>query len=137
VPLDARKVGHIAANRAKINAGRDETVVLVTASGGVVGYQAVAGCLWYDVGAVPAGITNRVGEVTRFGWDAVVVVPGSVAMPSDLRVVARTATANAAGVAAARRYVALDVRRAGLGTTGSGGGAAYGNRWLLKLRLMR
>src|SRR5919109_973874 len=65
MPLDSRKVAHILSNRAKIEAGRSETVVLVGASGGTVWYQAVAGVLWYDAGAVPAGIANRIAEVTR------------------------------------------------------------------------
>src|SRR3712207_8480856 len=39
MPLDARKVAHIGANRAKIVAGRSETVTFVTASGGLGGYQ--------------------------------------------------------------------------------------------------
>jgi hypothetical protein len=137
MPLDSRKVAHIAANRSKIAAGRSETVTFVTASGGLVGYQAVDGCLWYDAGAVPAGVADRVGTITRAPWDALLVVPGTTAIPDDLRCVARTATATSVGVAAAQRYSVLDKRRAGLGTTGSGGGGAYGDRWVLKLRLLR
>ena len=136
MPLDSRKVAHIAANRAKIAAGRSETVTFVTAGGGLVGYQAVDGCQWYDAGAVPAGVSSRVGEITRAPWDALLILPSAVAVPDDLRCVARTATATSVGVAAAQRYVVLDRRRAGLGTTGSGGGTAYGDRWVLKLRLL-
>ena len=137
MPLDNRKVDHIAANRAKITAGRSETVTFVTAGGGLVGYQAVSGGQWYDAGAVPAGVSSRTGEITRTPWDALLVLSGATAIPDDLRCVARTATATSAGVAAAQRYLVLDKRRQGLGTTGSGGSAAFGNRWLLKLRLMR
>jgi hypothetical protein len=130
-------VAHILSNRAKIEAGRSETVVLVGASGGTVWYQAVAGVLWYDAGAVPAGIANRIAEVTRQPWDAIAVFPHATAFPGDLRLVARTATATQAGVAAAQTYTVLDRRREGLGTRGSGGGANYGDRWLVKLRLRR
>ncbi len=137
MPLDARKVAHIAANRARVTAGRSESITLVSAGGGTAGYLALPGCVWYDAGAVPAGVANRVGEVTRAPWDAIVEVPGATVFPADLRYVARTAIATSAGVAAAPRYVVLDRRRQGLGTTGSGGGASYGNRWVLKLRLIR
>src|SRR6266508_2917759 len=108
MPLDSRKVAHITANRTKIAAGRSETVTFVTAGGGLVGYSAVAGCLWYDAGAVPAGVASRVGEVTRAPWDAILALPGAVSVPADLRYVARTATATAAGAAAASRYTVLD-----------------------------
>ena len=120
MPLDSRKVAHIVANRAKIEAGRSETVVLVGASGGTVWYQAVAGVLWYDAGAVPAGIANRIGELTRQPWDAIAVVPHSTSFPGDLRLVARTSTATQAGVAAAQTYLVLDRKREGLGTRGAG-----------------
>src|SRR5689334_10632463 len=130
VPLDARKVGHLAANRRRMAAGRSETVVLVGASGGTVGYAAVPGVVWHDEGLVPAGVETRAGEVTRRPWDAVAEFPDGTVFPSDLRLMARTATATAAGVAAAERYAVLDRVRAGLGTTGSGGGPAAGNRWM-------
>jgi hypothetical protein len=86
-------------------------------------------------------VANRIGEVTRSPWDAVVVLPDATAIPGDLVAVARTATASAAGVAAATAagllYVVLEQRRLGLGTRGSGGGSNYGNRWVLKLRQRR
>ena len=137
MPLDARKVGHISANRAKITAGRSETVVLVSTAGGVATYAALSGCVWFEAGAVPAGITTRAGEITRVAYDALLEAPSGTVWPSGLRLVARTATANAAGVAAAERFTVLDKRRVGLGTTGSGGGTAFGNRWLVRLRRMR
>ncbi|MBI3971723.1 MAG: hypothetical protein HY332_10585 [Chloroflexi bacterium] len=137
MPLDSRKVAHVAANRAKIRAGRSETVTLVSAGGGTVGYQTVAGVVWRDAGQVPAGIASRVGDVTRAPWDAMAELPGETVFPDGLKLVARTATATAAGVAAAARYVVLDKVRAGLGTTGSGGGGNAGNRWMVKLRLLR
>ena len=137
MPLDARKVAHIAANRSRIASGRSETVVLVTASAGLVGYRALAGCLWHDAGAVPAGVTDRAGEVTRAAWDALLVLPDAATVPDDLRCIARTATASAGGVAAASCYLVLDRHRAGIGTSASGGGLAAGDRWLLKLRLIR
>jgi hypothetical protein len=137
MPLDARKTAHIAENRARIRRGRDETVVFVSVSGGVVGYQTVPGCVWVETGNVPAGVSNRIGEVTRAPYDALVEVPSETVFPTGLRLVARTSTATAAGVAGADRYVVLDKRRAGLGTTGSGGGANAGNRWILRLRKSR
>jgi hypothetical protein len=137
VPLDARKVAHAAANRAKITAGRSETVVLVSVAGGVVSYAAVAGVVWNEVGAVPAGVSNRVGEITRSGHDVLAEFPSGTAWPNGLRLVARTGTASGAGVAAAERFTVLDSRRAGLGVTGSGGGATAGNRWMVRLRRLR
>jgi hypothetical protein len=137
VPLDSRKVAHIAANRARIRAGRSETVVFVGASGASAGYVAVDGVVWHDEGLVPAGVETRAGQVTRRPWDAIAEFPGTTVFPSDLRLIARTATPTAAGVAAAERYTVLDRVRAGLGTTGSGGGNAAGNRWVVKLRRLR
>ncbi len=137
MPLDSRKVAHILANRAKVTAGRSETVTLVAASGGTVAYQAVSGVVWHDVGLVPAGITNRQGEITREPWDAICSFPSTATFPGDLRLVARTANATAAGVAAAKRYQVLDRYRAGVGTSGSGGGANAGDRWIVKLQLLR
>lgn len=137
MPLDARKVAHIASNRSRIRQGRSETVVFVAVSGGVVGYQAIDGCVWVEMGNVPAGVSNRIGEVTRAAHDALVELPGDTAIPDGLRLVARTSVASAVGVAGADRYTVLDRRRAGLGTTGSGGGTNAGNRWLLRLRRLR
>jgi len=137
MPLDSRKVAHILANRTKIRAGRSETVTLVAASGGTVAYQAVSDVVWHDVGLVPAGVSNRVGEITREPWDAICEFPSTATFPSDLRLVARTADATAAGVAAAKRYVVLDRYRAGVGASGSGGGPNAGDRWIVKLRLLR
>ncbi|MGH2350222.1 MAG: hypothetical protein ACRDI2_09715 [Chloroflexota bacterium] len=137
MPLDSRKVAHVAANRDKIRSGRSETVTLVVASGGSVGYQAVEGVVWHDAGLVPAGVTPSVGAITRRPWDALVEFPGGTVLPDDLRLIARTATATAMAVATAERYTVLDRVRAGLGTTGSGGGANSGNRWMVKLRRMR
>src|SRR5688500_8300858 len=134
MPLDARKTAHIAANRDRIRAGRSETVVLVSVSGSVVTYTAVSGVVFNEVGAVPAGVSNRVGEITRSGHDAVAEFPSGTVFPVGLRVVARTATASQAGVAAAARFDVLDRRRAGLGVTGSGGGANAGDRWMVRLR---
>jgi hypothetical protein len=137
MPLNSRGVAHVLANRAKLAAGRGETVVLVAASGGTVGYVAVSGVVWYDAGAVPAGTSNRVGEVTRAAWDAVAVFPSATVFPGDLKLVARTGTATAAGVAAAETYTVLDRKREGLGTRGDGGGTNYGDRWVVKLRKRR
>ena len=129
MPLDSRKLAHVAANRAGIRRGRSETVTLVTGGGGMTGYLAVPGVVWHDAGQVAAGVTSRAGEITRQPWDALAEFPGEVAFPEMLRVVARTATATAAGVAAAAGYTVLDRVRVGLG--------AGGNRWMVKLRLIR
>jgi hypothetical protein len=122
MPLDARKTAHIAENRARIRRGRDETVVFVSVSGGVVGYQTVPGCVWVETGNVPAGVSNRIGEVTRAPYDALVEVPGETVFPTDLRLVARMTTATVAAVSGAGRHIVLDKRRARAGTPGSGGG---------------
>ena len=137
MPLDTRKIAHIIANRDKIRLGRSETVVLVSTGGGVTSYQAVAGCVLNEVGAVPAGIANRVGEITRTAYEALAELPSGTAFPSGLKLLARTATATQTAVQAADTFTVLDRRRAGLGTTGSGGGANTGDRWLLRLRRIR
>lgn len=137
MPLDARKVAHVAANRDKIRLGRSETVVLVSVSGGVTSYLAVSGCVWFEAGAVPAGISTRAGEITRTAYDSLLELPGGTVFPAGLRLIARTATATAVGVAAAERFTVLDTRRVGLGTSGSGGGSNAGNRWIVRLRRLR
>jgi hypothetical protein len=137
MPLDGRKIAHILANREKIRLGRSETVVLVSVSGSAVVYTAVSGVVFHEAGAVPAGVANRVGEITRTAYDAVAEVPLSTVFPGNVRVVARTATATQAGVQAADKFTVLDRRAVGLGVTGSGGGANTGTRWQLRLRRIR
>ena len=137
MPLDSRKIAHILANREKLRAGRSETVVLVSVSGASIVYTAVAGVVFHESGAVPAGVANRVGEITRTGHDALAEFPSATAWPTNLKLIARTATPSQAAVATADRFTLLDKRRAGLGTTGSGGGPNTGNRWLARLRRLR
>lgn len=133
MPLDARKVAHIEANRAKIRAAREEYVTLVTHAGGATGYQAVP-CVWQDAGKVVAGIMDRVGFITRQPYDALVEFQEAQAWSSSLVMIARTPTATSAGVAAADKYTVLDRIKIGLGVDASG---SQGNRWLLKLRRLR
>ena len=137
MPLDSRKVAHIAANRDRIRLGRTETVVLVSVAAGVTSYTAAGGCVLNETGAVPAGISNRVGEITRTAYDALAEFPSTTVFPSGLKLIARTATPTAAAVSTADRFTILDKRRAGLGTTGSGGNTNTGNRWLVRLRRLR
>ena len=129
MPLDNRKAAHILANRARIQAGRSETVVFVAVNGGAISYTAVSGCVLNDVNAVPAGVSNRTGVVSRTSFDALLEAPSAAALPAGtVREIARTATASLAGVSAADRYVVLDRRRVGLAVTGSGGGMNAGDR---------
>ena len=137
MPLDARKVAHILSNRDKIRAGRTETVTLVSVSGAAISYTAVAGVVFQEAGAVPAGISTRSGDITRTAYDAFAEFPSGTTFPADLRVLARTATASQAGVAAADRFTVLDRRHVGLGTRGSGGATNAGDRWVLRLRRLR
>ena len=138
MPLDSRKAAHILANRTKIQAGRSETVVFVAVNSGVISYTAVDGCVFNDVNAVPAGVSNRTGVVSRTSFDALLEVPSAAALPGGtVRLIARTATASLAGVTAADRYTVLDRRRAGLAVTGSGGGTNAGDRWVYRLRRVR
>jgi hypothetical protein len=138
VPLDGRKAAHILANRLKIQAGRSETVVTVSTSGGVTAYAAVTGAVFYDVNAVPSGVSTRQGDISRTSYDAFLELPSTWAAPAGrLVLIARTATATPGGVAAAERFHVLDRRRAGVAVTGSGGGANAGDRWVLRLRRIR
>ena len=132
MPLDARKIARATALRARIRAGRTETIVLVAAGGGTTGTQVVTGTVWrdrHDAGPSPVahalvpGVSGRTtGGATA--WDASVEVPGTVSLPSDLRYVARATSVGA--VATSTRYAVVDVIRAGLG--------AGGDRWHLRLR---
>jgi hypothetical protein len=132
MPLDARKVAHAGALRARIRAGRTETVALVAAGAGTTGTQVVADVVWHDrhdAGPSPVAyglVPGIVGRTTGGGtsWDATVEVPGSVSLPADLRYVARTATTGA--IASSPRYAVVDVLRVGLG--------ANGDRWHLRVR---
>src|SRR5688572_22813673 len=110
MPLDSRKVAHIAANRKRIRLGRTETVVFVSVTGGAVAYADVTGVVWMESGAVPPGISNRAGEITRTAFDALAEFPSNTTWPTGLRLIARTATATAEGVAAAERFTVLDRR---------------------------
>lgn len=130
MPLDTRKIAHIAANRDRIRAGRTETITLVSVVGGVTSYTAVAGVVWYEAGAVPAGITTRSGDVSRTGHDALAEFPSATVFPSGLKLIARTPTATPAAVAATPdRFTVLDKRQLGLGLPP--------NRWLLRLRRLK
>ena len=132
MPLDVRKVIRAVALRARIRAGRTETVILVAAGGGTTGTQVVPEAAWrdrHDAGPTPVAhglVPGVAGRTTGGGtsWDATVELPGSVSLPADLRYVARASTE--AGIATARRYAVVDVIRAGLGTGG--------DRWHLRLR---
>lgn len=138
--LTSRGVAHILANRARIREGRSETVVVVTEGVGTVGHQAVSGVAVHVSGAIRPGVSNRIGEITRVPWDAVMEFPGTTdpAVFTNINLIARTATASLAGVAAAlERYFPLDIRREGLGTRGDGGGLNQGDRWVIKCRLQR
>jgi len=142
MPLDARKVAHISANRTRIRVGRSETVVLIAAGNGTTGTQMVTDAVWHDRHdggpvAVPYGGPTGTGHANRgsVAWDATVELPGSVSLPTDLRYVARTASV--AGISSAPRYAVIDAMRAGLGTVASAGSTtmtASGNRWRLHLR---
>jgi hypothetical protein len=142
MPLDSRKVAHVLANRAKIEAGRSETVTVYSTSAGVDGYGTAA-VQWFDAGRVPAGIANRIGEVTRQPYDALAIFAHGYAFPDGLRAIARTPTATQAGVAAATAagllFTVLDRRRIGLGTRGDyiTANANVGDRWIVRLRQRR
>lgn len=136
--LTARGVAHIEANRAKIRAARTETVTLVSYSGGATGYASATSTVWHDVGKVAAGVLDRVGFITRQPYDALVEFPEEQTWDANLRFICRTATATAAGVAAAtdRLYEVLDRIKIGMGVDASSP-PSQGNRWLLKLRRLR
>jgi hypothetical protein len=132
MPLDARKVARAASLRARIRAGRTETVVLVAAADGTTGTQVVAGAVWHDRhDAGPSPVAHALvpgvsGRTTGGGtsWDATVEIPGTVSLPPDLRYVARATSTGA--VATSPRYAVVDMIRAGLG--------AGGDRWQVRLR---
>src|SRR5687767_7605977 len=98
MPLDSRKVAHILGNRERVRMGRSETVVFVSTSGASVVYAAVPGAVFYEAGAVPAGVSNRAGEITRVADDAILERPVTTVFPGGLKVIARTGTATQAGV---------------------------------------
>src|SRR5688572_6732786 len=100
MPLDARKVAHMVANRERVRVGRTEGVVLVSVWGGTVVYEAVSGVVLYETGAVPAGVSTRAGDVTRVAYDGLAEFPAGTVFPASLKVVARTGTATQAGVEA-------------------------------------
>ncbi|HET7767705.1 MAG TPA: hypothetical protein VFN74_02950, partial [Chloroflexota bacterium] len=65
MPLDPRKLAHIATNRDKLRAARTETVTFVSTSGSTIAYTAVPNVTFYETGAVPAGVSTRAGDITR------------------------------------------------------------------------
>ena len=129
MPLDARKLAHILSNRDKIRAGRTETIVFVSIPAGVITYTAIPNASWYDAGAVPAGISTRSGEITRFAHDAILELPITTTFPTTLKLIARTPTATQAAAAAADRFTVLDKRHLGP--------APDGDRWHLRLRRVK
>jgi hypothetical protein len=129
MPLDTRKITHIAANRDKIRLARSETVVLVSTSGSSIVYTAIPNVTFFETGAVPAGISTRAGDITRAAHDAVAEFPISTVFPSNLKLIARTPTPTQPAVQAAARFTVLDKRQLGLGLPP--------NRHLLRLRRLR
>lgn len=140
MPIDARKFAHALALRARVTAGRTETVVLVAAGNGTTGTQVVNGAVWRDLhdGAVvhvPHAVAGQTFQRGGVSWDAVCELPYTVSLPSDLRYVARCATVG--GVGSAARYAVIDAFRAGVGVLNppvGGPVASAGTHWMLRLR---
>jgi hypothetical protein len=110
--LAERQKAAVAAWREHIRADRLRTVTLIRMSAGITTYETVP-CTWKEEGNVEPGVTNRVGEVTRRGWDVTAEFPPNV----DFADVAGLAdTPDPAQVPAARTYRILD--RLHLGLTG-------------------
>ena len=129
MPLDARKVAHIAANRDKLRLARSETVVLVSTSGSSIVYTAVPNVTFFETGAVQAGISTRSGDITRTAYDALAEFPITTAFPSNLKLIARTPTPTQPAVQSAAKFTVLDNRQLGLGLPP--------NRHILRLRRLR
>ena len=128
MPLDPRKLAHIATNRDKLRAARTETVTFVSTSGGLITYTAIPNAIFYEAGAVPAGISTRAGDITRVAHDALAEFPFSTTFPSTLKLIARTPTPTQPAVQTADKFTVLDRRPLGLGSP---------NRHLLRLRRLR
>jgi hypothetical protein len=114
--LTAAKIARMVAARGRARAGRTETVTIVAAGSGTVGYQAVD-VVWadrHDAGQVrvPYGLVPGVTSRTSWGvatWDASIDVDPGVTIPADVRYVARTPTTG--GIPTAARYVIQDIDR--------------------------
>jgi hypothetical protein len=132
VPLDPRKLAHIAANRTKIRQGRTEMVTLVLPGTVTATYPAVV----VETGHVRPGVTTRPGEIVRRPWDALFSFPprDAVTYPTidtDLaQAVYIARTADPAALAAARKYTILEVLPMGLDP-------AAPTRYRVKARLLQ
>lgn len=133
MPLTARQITRIEANRVKIRTAREEYVTFVTHSAGVTGYQAIP-TTWYDLGKVPAGIADKLGRITGKPYDALAEFPEAQTWSDALVLIARTATATGAGVNAAEKYTIINRTKIGLGVDAGG---SQGNRWIVQLRRLK
>lgn len=167
MPLDSRKWAHIKAVREKMERGREEVVLFVARDGGGAFSYGAPYVVWYEAGRVPSGVANRIGEITRSPFDAILVIPVRYKTiqgnrvtwehPDGLKCVCRIAVdiytqpeaaiqqAIVNATAEGLTYTVLGCRLMGLGSAGAhlthGGGTVpsvgTGDRWVYRLRQRR
>ena len=112
MPLDDRKAAHIASVVPKTWAGRQKTVTLVTESGGVQSYSAVA-VVFRPISEPDPTVADALGRQPARVADTVMMAPTTLSLAGVI-FVADTPTATSGAVAAAPKYELIDVLPAGM-----------------------
>jgi hypothetical protein len=119
MPLDANKIAHIQAVIPKTYAGRQKTVVFVYQSSGGSGYIYTAvQVILRPQAVIDPEIPTALGMSPKQSGDMLLVAPITTNF-SGVVMVADTATATAAGVAAALKYEIIEARPVGIVPGGS------------------
>jgi hypothetical protein len=129
MPLDGNKSAHIQAVMLRSFQGRQKTVVLVVQGGGGGSYTYTAvQVILRPQAVIDPEIPNDVGGSPTQLFDMLLVAPITTDF-TGVVMVADTATATAAGVAAAFKYEIIEVRASGI--------VPGGTHYVVKLRRFR
>ncbi|HEY7349550.1 MAG TPA: hypothetical protein VH599_14640 [Ktedonobacterales bacterium] len=112
MPLDDHKAAHIRGVIAKTWTGRQKTVTLVTASGGVPGYSAVS-VIFRPMAAPDPTVFDANGQPPKPAADLLMMAPTTLSLAGVI-FVADTPTATAEAVAAAPKYEVIEALPAGM-----------------------
>jgi hypothetical protein len=112
MPLDSRKSAHLAALVPKTWAGRQKTVTLVAGPPGAQTYS-TALVIFRPLRVPDPTVADAAGQPPHPSADTLMLAPITLSL-AGIVFVADTALANAAGVAAAKKYELVEVAVAGM-----------------------
>ncbi len=117
MPLDSRKSAHLGAVVPKTWAGRQKTVTLVSGPPGAQTYV-TASVIFRALQNPDPTVADAAGQPLHHVADTLMIAPATLSL-AGVVLVADTAAATSAGVAAARKYELVEVALAGILPTGT------------------